>query len=158
MTKKNNSRTSKLDTRFTAEERNLVALMAQKEGISISEYLRNCAVVFAQSSIEYSELLNSIPGNKKDNAVEMLRALINEDKETTLNSIKAAYEGMLEKFERMEKLIGILMYVYFFHTPQVIDSKKKEARESAVTRVKKSLALIDDKQMLSTLSKAQSDE
>lgn len=158
MNHKENPKKLKLDFRVSPEEKKLVQLAARREEEAVSEYLRKVVLAIVESSIESRDLLRSIPDNERDNAVTVLRNLIIDDKETTANSIKGAYEGLMDRLDQLEKLIGIFIYVFLYHSPEVIDAKKKQAKESAIERMKKALALIDDKQMQSILLRTQNDE
>lgn len=155
MNQKENPKRLKLDFRVSPEEKKLVQMAARREEEAVSEYLRKVVLALIESSLENRELLSSIPDSERDNAVSVLKNLINDDKETTANSIKGAYEGLIDRLDRLEKLIGVFIYVFLYHTPEVIDTKKRQAKESALERVKKALSLIEDKQMLATLSQEQ---
>lgn len=152
MKHKPNTKISRVNLRITPQEIKLIRMMAQKEGLNLSEYLRNVVLTIAESSVESREFLNSVSDNNKDNAVQILKGLILENKDTTANSIKGVFDALLDRFDKVERLIDVFIYVFLYHTPEVIDTKKKQAKDSAVERLKKTLALIDDKQMLGTIT------
>ena len=135
MTSQSKAKIVKVNLRVTAEEMKLMTMLAEREGASISEFLRNAVLTMSEIYLENKEFLSSLPDKDKVNAVGMLKALIIENQEIAANSIKGSHEDLLERIERVEKLIGVFVYVYLFHTPEVTESKKKQAKESAVDRV-----------------------
>ena len=155
MNQKENPKRLKLDFRVSPEEKKLVQMAARREEEAVSEYLRKVVLALVESSLESRELLSSIRDNERDNTVSVLKNFMMDDKETAANSIKGAYEALINRLDRLEKLIGVFIYVFLYHTPEVPDPKKKQAKESALERVKKALSLTGDKQMLSTLSQEQ---
>ena len=129
MIQKTNLKSSKVTLRMTAEEIKLIRMMAEREGITVSEYFRSVLLTLAEHSIESREFLNSVSEVNKDNVVQVLKSLIIEGKDTTLNSLLKLHENWAERYDRLEKLLGILAYVFLYHMPEVADDKKKEAKE-----------------------------
>ena len=130
--------------RATPQEVKLFEALAKEQGTTVSEFLRTAGLTIAEMSVENRELL----GKNNSEPYRNIQTLIKNVEETLANSIKESNTILSSKLNKVEKIIDAFLYAYLFHTPEVKDSQKQVAKNSAIVRKKKVLALIDDNNQL----------
>lgn len=138
MAKQGSGKGKTIGIRVTAEENKLFEALANEQGITVSELLRTAGLTIAEMSVENRELL----GKKDSESSRYVHTLIEKVQETLANSIKESNTILSGKLNKVEKLIDAFLYAYLFHTPEVKDSQKQNAKNSAIVRKKKVLAWI----------------
>lgn len=138
MAKQGSGNGKTIGIRVTAEENKLFEALAKEQGITVSELLRTAGLTIAEMSVESRELL----GKKDSESSRYVHTLIEKVQETLANSIKESNTILSGKLNKVEKLIDAFLYAYLFHTPEVKDSQKQNAKNSAIVRKKKVLAWI----------------
>lgn len=138
MAKQGSDKGKTIGIRVTAEENKLFEALANEQGITVSEILRTAGLTIAEMSVESRELL----GKKDSESSRYVHTLIEKVQETLANSIKESNTILSGKLNKVEKLIDAFLYAYLFHTPEVKDSQKQNAKNSAIVRKKKVLAWI----------------
>ena len=126
--------------RATPQEVKLFEALAKEQGTTVSEFLRAAGLTIAEMSVENRELL----GKNNSESYRNIQTLIKNVEETLANSIKESNTILSGKLNKVEKIIDAFLYAYLFHTPEVKDSQKQVAKNSAIVRKKKVLALIDE--------------
>ena len=138
--------------RMSKEEHELLSLLAEKQGVKLSVYMRNNSILAGEKSIEHEQLIQSINSSDKIAGQETFHTMFNQLREMTLNSIKCLHEDLLKKIASLSKendvlkrILEEILYTYLYHTPEVPQEKKQQAMHSALDRQKKVLNLISAK-------------
>lgn len=143
MSEKTHLKRNVVSIRITDDEKKLLDLLANQQGINVPEYVRRALLTIAQMSSDNQDFLDSIGSKNKEFVVQELKSMIADSKDVLANSIKGSHEGLLERIEKLEKLLDCFLYAYLYHTPEVPEKNKISAKESALIRKKKVLSLID---------------
>ncbi len=136
-------KTKTIGVRVTADENKLFVMLAQEQGVSISEFMRNAIINYAQMTLEHKELLNELGLVDVNKSGATFHSTIEETREIICTSITTLNDRLSGKVDRIEKLIDAFLYAYLFHTPEVNDENKNNAKQSAVIRKKRVLALME---------------
>lgn len=137
-----NPMTKTKTVRLTPQEIKLFEIIAKGQGVTVSEFMRTASLTIAEMSIDNKELLQSL-GKDETQAFQNIKILLSELKDTILNSIKGSNTSIMRKLDYVEKLVDISLYSYLFHTPEIKETLKQQARKSALERKKKILSFIN---------------
>ncbi len=135
--------------RVSFQENKLFETLAQGQGTTVSEFLRTAGLTLAEMEVDNKEVLKLI--GKDRTGISNVLSLIESIKETLANSIKESNTLLSHKVDKVEKLVHAFLYAYFFHTPEVKESLKAEAKRAAVDRKKKVDALINDNKIATVI-------
>lgn len=129
--------------RLTEDMNKLFTMCAKEKGVTVGKYLRDSGLILAEMNLDEKELLDFIKDKDKLKVQKTHQMLIQETKDTLLNSIKSLYDNLSKRLTRQEKLLEMFLYSYFFHTPEVDWPLKDHASRSAKKRKKSVLELVD---------------
>lgn len=132
-----------IGVRVSPQENKLFEVMAQEQRVTVSEFLRTAGLTLAEMSVESREFLKSF-GKDGRQTYQNIQTMLETLKETLANSIKGSDTHLSRKIDKIERLIGAFIYVYLFHTPEVKDTLKQQAKQSALARKQKVLTLAED--------------
>lgn len=136
-------KTKVVSFRVSAEENRIFELLAKDQGISVSEFFRMAGMTIAEMSLDNKDFLKAL-GKEPVNALGKIESIMEATRDILANSIKESNALMTMKMERLEKVLDAFLYAYLFHTPEVNDQRKQHAMQSAVTRKKKVLSLVEN--------------
>ena len=128
--------------RVTEDQYRLFQLLAKEQNVSVSEFLRSGVVNFAEKFVESQQVLESVEDKDKKAAQQTIHAMITEVRGVLANSIQQSDERVCRRVEHMQKLLEAFLYAYLYHTPEIPEEMKKEAKRSALARQKRVLELM----------------
>ncbi len=129
--------------RLTNDMHKLFNMIASEQKVTVGKYMRDAAVILAEMSTDEKEVMALIKDKDKIKAQKAMHALLIETKDSLLNSNKELFDRISARIEKLEKLVHLFLYSYFFHTPEVKETMKDQARRSAKERKKGVLQLLD---------------
>lgn len=131
-----------LSIRITEEMEKLFSMIAEEQGVSIAKYLRDAGIILAEMATDDKDLMALLGEKDKIKAAKTFHLLFQETKDTIVNSSQSVFDRLVNRIDRIEKLIEIFIYIYLFHTPEVKESLKQSAKQSAQERKKKVMAIL----------------
>jgi hypothetical protein len=137
-------KTSRVSVRLTEDMYKLFAMIAEEQKLTVPKFLRDAGLILAEMSSDEKEILSLIKDKDKLKAMKNIHSLIIETKDTLVSGNHQLYDRLFKKIDRVEKLVYLFLYSYFFHTPEVKVAVKDEARKSAKTRQEGVLELLED--------------
>lgn len=146
MNEKNDPRTlktSRVTVRLNDDMLKLFTMLASEQKVTVGKYLRDAAVILAEMTTDEKEILSLIKDKDKIKAQKAVHSLVIDTKDSLLNSNKELFDRIASRIEKLEKLIHLFLYSYFFHTPEIKETMKDQARRSAKERKKGVLQLLD---------------
>lgn len=129
--------------RLTEDMNKLFTVLAKEKGVPVGKYLRDAGLILAEMCLDEKELLDFIKDKDKLKVQKTHHILIQETKDTLINSIGSLHDNLSKRLDRQEKLLELFLYSYFFHTPEVEGPLKEHASRSAKKRKKSVLELVD---------------
>lgn len=129
--------------RLTDDMHKLFNMIASEQKVTVGKYMRDASVILAEMSTDEKEIISLIKDKDKIKAQKAFHALLIETKDSLLNSNKELFDRISVRVEKLEKLVHLFLYSYFFHTPEVKETMKEQARKSAKERKKGVLELLE---------------
>jgi len=143
MERKQQFRTKSIGIRVSEDEWTLFDIVARSQGITVSEFLRQSGIHYAEMSAENKDFLDSI-GQNSEAAQNTVHEFLTDLKEVIFQSLKHTHDDLSVQVKRVEKLIDVFLYAYLFHQPEVKEVLKENAMKSAIRRKEKVLSMIED--------------
>lgn len=122
--------------KFSDEEYEFLSIAAKENNMSFSSYIRHAAINFSiQNDMEeaINEELSEITSEPK----KMILDLLKENTQILSKTIETMSNNISRENDKIHNLLDLLIYIYFYHTPEVPEDLKNEANRSALTRKKK---------------------
>ncbi len=136
-------KTNIVTVRLTDDMLKLFSMLASEQKVTVGKYMRDAAVLLAEMSTDEKDIMSLIKDKDKIKAQKAVHSLIIETKDSLLNSNQQLFDRVSARIEKLEKLVQLFLYSYFFHTPEVKETMKDQARKSAKERKKGVLLLLD---------------
>jgi len=136
-------KTNIVTVRLTDDMLKLFTLLASEQKVTVGKYMRDAAVILAEMSTDEKDIMSLIKDKDKIKAQKAVHSLVIETKDSLLNSNQQLFDRISARIEKLEKLVQLFLYSYFFHTPEVKETMKDQARKSAKERKKGVLLLLD---------------
>ncbi len=129
-------RNRNIGIRVTDDEWKLFDIIARQQRISKSEFLRNAGIHFAELSAEDQQTFAS-SGSTTSGKPDFIREQFTSANEIIANTIREAVSELTLEIKDIEKLLKVILYTYLFHTPEVPEGLKRDAKKSAIARMDK---------------------
>src|SRR3989338_8474677 len=136
-------KTNIVTVRLTDDMLKLFSMLASEQKVTVGKYMRDAAVILAEMSTDEKEIMSLIKDKDKIKAQKAVHSLVIETKDSLLNSNQQLFDRISARIEKLEKLVQLFLYSYFFHTHEVKETMKDQARKSAKERKKGVLLLLD---------------
>lgn len=132
----------RVSVRFTQDERKLIEMFVNDRGNDLSKFVREATLYYINVSTEHDQLLEEIDEKNVQSADKAFRDVVESMTQILIKSIEHTHNDLDAQLEEVKKQLDAFIYTYLYHTPEIIENKKQEAKRSALERKEKVEVLI----------------
>lgn len=118
---------------FKEEDRKIIELAAQQEGVSFASFLKNATLAYIRESLEYQRLVQSGELKETDKPIA---EVISDFKDAIGSSMVAINENNSKRLRRIEWMIEKTMFILLFYNPILDCSDEERSARTEMSKIR----------------------
>lgn len=118
---------------FKEEDRKIIELAAQQEGVSFASFLKNATLAYIRESLEYQRLVQSGELKETDKPIA---EVISDFKDAIGSSIVAINENNSKRLRKIEWMIEKTMFILLFYNPILDCSDEERSARTEMSKIR----------------------
>ena len=135
------NKTAAIRVRVTESELKLFRFVADTQGIKLSEFMRRAGVMYAEICSEQSEIMESTDESPYE-AEKSFHQMFADFNQVTARTITQSHDDLCRQIDDLKIMQDAFLYVLLYHSSEIPLEKKEQAKQSAIRRKAKVLAMI----------------